>query len=220
MSDSPAPILLKDVLTESVALARASPGLVKAVLAIQIVLGTAIDLSLDPRDAARANMMLGLPYLYLQLLVTAVALRTLGLVPEGADERRPTMGRFPAAFGLGLVYLLGVVLGLIAFVIPGLLLILRWSVSLPALLAEDRTLMDSLRRSWELTAGRLTLLLQFFALIVLAAIAVMGANVLAYPDYGRPAAHASLIVTILVALFYTAQWLMVTALYAALRRAE
>ncbi len=52
--------------------------------------------------------------------------------------------------GLGLLSTLGIGLGLLLFVIPGVILATRWSVAAPALVAERAGVMDSLGRSSEL----------------------------------------------------------------------
>lgn len=55
--------------------------------------------------------------------------------------------------GLIILYTIGVFLGLVFFIIPGIFLLLGWYVCIPVLLVEKRGVADSLGRSWELTKG-------------------------------------------------------------------
>ena len=66
------------------------------------------------------------------------------------DEIRP---RFGAAFGYNLLTSIGIGLGLIFFVIPGLMLLARWAVGLPALLRENLGVSEAMGRSRDLTDG-------------------------------------------------------------------
>lgn len=59
-----------------------------------------------------------------------------------------------AFIGLGIVSGLGLALGLVLLVIPGVILFVRWSISIPCLLSSDAGIVDCLRRSWDQTAGR------------------------------------------------------------------
>lgn len=66
------------------------------------------------------------------------------------DDIRP---RFGAAFGYNLLTSIGIGLGLVFFIIPGLLLFVRWSVGLPALLRENLGVSEAMGRSRDLTEG-------------------------------------------------------------------
>ena len=83
----------------------------------------------------------------------------------------------PRLLGAGLLYLLGVILGLAALVVPGVYLAMRFSQCGFAIAAEDLTIEASFRRSGELTRGSLPALLGFSALLVvinLAGAALLG----------------------------------------------
>jgi hypothetical protein len=56
-------------------------------------------------------------------------------------------------FAISVVYGLGVLLGLVLLIIPGILLITRWAVAVPVLVTEQNGVFDSLSRSSELTRG-------------------------------------------------------------------
>jgi hypothetical protein len=61
--------------------------------------------------------------------------------------------RFGAAFGFNLLSGLAIALGLILFIVPGLILFARWAVGLPALLRENLSVTEAMRRSTMLTRG-------------------------------------------------------------------
>ena len=61
--------------------------------------------------------------------------------------------RFGAAFRFSLLSNLGIGLGLILLIVPGMILFARWSVGLPALLREELGVSQAMRRSSSLTDG-------------------------------------------------------------------
>jgi hypothetical protein len=61
--------------------------------------------------------------------------------------------RFLPLLGLGILVYLGVIVGLILLIIPGVILILRWMVCAPALVAEGIGISKAMARSAELTDG-------------------------------------------------------------------
>jgi len=63
------------------------------------------------------------------------------------------IGKLLPLIGLGILMTLGIALGMILLIIPGLILSLMWIVASPAMMAEDKGIIDSLKRSAELTKG-------------------------------------------------------------------
>lgn len=55
--------------------------------------------------------------------------------------------------GISLLGLLGSGFGLLLFVVPGLILIIRWTLVMPLLLARDVPPMETFANSWERTSG-------------------------------------------------------------------
>lgn len=55
---------------------------------------------------------------------------------------------------LGLIQTIAIVIGSIALVLPGLLVLARWMVAVPAMIAEDTDITASLKRSSDLTQDR------------------------------------------------------------------
>jgi hypothetical protein len=71
-----------------------------------------------------------------------------------AGFQMPRAGqRFGAYFGLSLLFGLGVLVGLLLLVIPGLILFIRWLPSYVILLTEDEKVTRSLGESWDRTKG-------------------------------------------------------------------
>lgn len=61
--------------------------------------------------------------------------------------------KFLPGLGLLILWILGVWLGTVLFIFPGLILITMWSASLPVLVSEGRGVIDSFGRSRALTKG-------------------------------------------------------------------
>jgi len=79
---------------------------------------------------------------------------------------------FLPALGINVLGYLGIVLGLILFIIPGVFLALAWSLALPIAVDRDIGAIEALGESYRLTTGhRLSLLVLFLGL---GAIALLG----------------------------------------------
>ena len=83
-------------------------------------------------------------------------------------------------------YTLGVMLGLIVFILPGLIIMARWSIAQPLLVARGDRPMQALGESWKLTKGNSVRLFLFYLLLIIVYIvaamvlgAVLGALTLA-----------------------------------------
>ena len=81
--------------------------------------------------------------------------------------------------GVSLLTGLGVGLGLLLLVAPGLVLFTRWSLAVPAVMIEGRTPREGMRRSAELVRGHgWAVFAIFFAVTVAAALASLGLELL------------------------------------------
>ena len=94
-----------------------------------------------------------------QLFYTGMVVR---LVQDVQDGRRDSTvkqlfesvrGRALALFVVGLLAGLGIAIGLVLLIVPGLVLLTWWSVSAPAVVLEDRGATAALGRSRELVRG-------------------------------------------------------------------
>jgi hypothetical protein len=81
-------------------------------------------------------------YLLLDAMVRKTGLRT-----------RTDEDVFFAYFGLSILYTAGVVLGFIFIVLPGLVIMARWSLAQPMMIARGDGVMKALGESWERTKG-------------------------------------------------------------------
>jgi hypothetical protein len=93
------------------------------------------------------------------LLATAACFRAIAqaYLGEEADWRSSlsfALRLAPALLLLTLLYVLGVLLGLVAFVAPGIWLYVAWAFALPALLVENLRGPAALGRSFQLVRGR------------------------------------------------------------------
>ncbi|MFL5930902.1 MAG: glycerophosphoryl diester phosphodiesterase membrane domain-containing protein [Gaiellaceae bacterium] len=61
--------------------------------------------------------------------------------------------RLPALIAAGIVAGIGIAIGLVLLIIPGLFLLTRWSLVSPAVVVEKRSAGEALSRSWELVKG-------------------------------------------------------------------
>ena len=88
-----------------------------------------------------------------------------------ADCIAQAIGKFLPLIGLGIVMTLGIMAGMILLIIPGLILALMWIVASPVIMAEDKGIIDSLKRSAELTKGsKRWIVLLFVVYIILSMI--------------------------------------------------
>lgn len=130
------------------------------------------------------------------------------------------MGRYPRAFLVSLVSTLAMLAGLVLLVIPGLILLLRWAVVYPAMLAEDQGVGGSLRRSWDLTRGHWPLLLGFGALTLGLWGPAIALSLLLYPAASPIPLAAALIVNSAFMIAQICGWLLAASLYMHLRGEE
>ena len=99
------------------------------------------------------------------IVVTVVLLRADGLVEH---EGRPSAYALVALLTGG-----GIMLGLIAFVVPGLYLLARWSLAQPLAVARNQGAIEAMRESWKLTRADAWTLVGVFAVFGLAAVLVL-----------------------------------------------
>lgn len=93
----------------------------------------------------------------LQLAVQAAAIQCVIVHDEG---RKPQFSDCLGAarhllplFGIQVIASIGITLGLLLFVVPGLILAAAWCVAAPVRVAEGRGVFESLSRSFDLTRG-------------------------------------------------------------------
>ena len=140
---------------------------------------------------------------------------------RSATARRPEerlAGRWLVLIGLAVVVGIGVTVGFVLLIVPGILLYVAWSVATPAAVMERADVTTALRRSVLLTAGLrarvlgLTLAPLATAFLLSALISVMVVTVA-----GQLSTNASMLTSVLVSALvasFTSSWLAaVIALY-------
>ena len=81
--------------------------------------------------------------------------------------------------GLSLLATLAVMLGLIVLILPGLFLMIRWSIAQPLLVARGEGVMASLGESWDRTRGNeFSIFVAALALLVPLIVVIIGAGAL------------------------------------------
>jgi hypothetical protein len=86
--------------------------------------------------------------------VYAVLQISRGEQPRAGDSLSRAGGALPLLIGTVILYSLGVLLGVIALILPGIYLAVRWYVATQSVVAEDRGPVEALQRSGELTRGQ------------------------------------------------------------------
>lgn len=107
----------------------------------------------------------------LQATLIVATLNDLGGKPLSlADCALRAVKKLLPLIGLGIVMTIGIGFGLMLLIVPGVILYLMWIVATPVMMAEDRGVIDSLKRSAELTSGSkrmiFVLLLIFLVLVI------------------------------------------------------
>jgi hypothetical protein len=118
-----------------------------AIAAIEVTSGTAAT-------ALGELASLGGPVLVQGALVLIVRNVHEGQRPaEVAELGRRAGRRFLSLLGASIVYVVGIVFGLLALLVPGLLAASRWCLMAPAIMLENRTTFRALDRSRALVRG-------------------------------------------------------------------
>jgi hypothetical protein len=116
-----------------------------------------------------------------QTFIVTAALR-VGLAAQAQAMIRP---RFARVLGIGIVSGLAILLGALLLVIPGVILLIRWWISVPVALDRDISVSEALRQSWEMTAPHWASILGLFVgLLALLAAPMIGLFFLGGLDEG------------------------------------
>jgi hypothetical protein len=109
-------------------------------------------------------------------IIGAVVHDVAGGDVSAADPYRHTADRLPDLVLSAVVTTLGILLGTIAFVVPGLILMARWGLVVPLIVLERAPWRTALRRSNELVKGSTGRVLAIFVVLT-----VIGALLVAIP---------------------------------------
>lgn len=122
--------------------------------------GVAVDASGVSDGAAALNFLLSILTAFLQYWLILTLLDDL-------DLKRSRGGRFGGYFVLGIVAGLGILLGFVLLVIPGLIVAARWSLASPILIASEKSVFEALRESWRATRDHLWVILGAILIVYL-----------------------------------------------------
>ena len=158
---------------ETFVLADRIKGLLVSCVGGLIVIATATDVAGYADAAILPLTILGV---FVQTLIATAALR-VGLTAEAQAAIRP---QFARVFGIGFLSGLGILLGGLFALIPGIFLLLRWWVAVPVALDRDLGFSEAMRESWRLTAPHwapiLGLFLGLLAMLVIPMVALFYAG--------------------------------------------
>jgi hypothetical protein len=135
-------------------------------IAVFTVVGSATDyLAGDaPVRAALLSLIISLATIFGLYFLLQAMLRNAGF---SLHEGGPRLLQY---LGLGILSGLATALGLVVFIIPGLILMARWSIASVLLVGEGKGITESMGESWEKTRGSempiiLTLILLLFLFV-------------------------------------------------------
>lgn len=137
----------------------------RAALAIIVLVGLGFLVDSGIVTNSSFNTVISGATLAFQYWLTRSLLEQLGYAMPG----RP---RGWAFVGLGIVSGLAILLGLLLLIVPGLILLVRWSITTPCLLSSDDGIFDCMRRSWHQTEGHFWPIFTSLLAIYLPALAV------------------------------------------------
>ncbi|QNA85714.1 hypothetical protein G4G27_18300 [Sphingomonas sp. So64.6b] len=198
-------LTVQDIFTRLGELMQENAGTAMACLAGLVGVNIALDLTIGDAGTLPA----GIASLVAQYVLVRTALERRGLRDE---TRRNGLGAF---WGVNILSGLGILLGYVLLIVPGIFLSVRWSVASAVLLAEEQTVSGALGESWALTRPNLWpilgVLLVIFVPAAVIAIGVAGMLIDQQPLI------ASLILYPVIFAAFVSSWLLSVALYSLLR---
>lgn len=197
----------RDVVEEALIMAISDRWLVAGAFVMGALPNAYAATTMTANNAFRFSSLWGVVLLIPQVLITRRALAARNAMADPAA--RPNF--VWRAVGQNILYSLGLVLGLLLLIIPGLVLFVRWSIVLPVLISRNCDVSDSLSISWALTGRNLPLAVT----ISVALLAAFGIGLVPVMFFGEtpPALIAQ---EMLLMAAQISAWLMATSLYLAL----
>jgi Membrane domain of glycerophosphoryl diester phosphodiesterase len=149
---------------------------------VAVVIGLPDLIEADPQTRAGAALLTlaGIAGLILEFIGLAVILYGAFQAMRGrdiaiADVLQHTLSRVWAIVAVAFLLGIALLLGLMLFILPAIVMAVRWVVALPACIVEGLGPFDSFRRSAELTEGHRW---KIFGLLVVALLLFIGARLL------------------------------------------
>lgn len=131
------------LLADTLALLRQGVGRATIALVVLTAMGVFADMAAP--TANQLNFLISAAGLAMQYWLSGVLLKELGL-------RQVSGARFWQMFGVCLLTNIGILLGFVFLIVPGIILLVRWSISVPYVISDDQIgVIEAIQRSWEET---------------------------------------------------------------------
>ncbi|MBC9034054.1 hypothetical protein IAG41_16825 [Sphingomonas sp. JC676] len=158
------------------------------------------------------NLPLGIAGALAQFILTKSALDRLGVV------QRISHGAGVGFIGLSILTNLGILVGLVLLVLPGIYLAMRWSPSVSVLIAEESGPIESMGESWRRTNGYVMpiTIAYLFSLLPLLGIIGVGVAEGLFPEFAGPIEALGL--NLFVYAWLILSWYLSIAIYLAISR--
>ena len=102
--------------------------------------------------------------------------------PSLQSSMQRGLARLWVTIGASILFIIGVILGLLLFIVPGVLLLLGWYLMTPIIAMEDKGVTQTLSHAWDISKGsKRWILLFFIVLLVLSTIAQLIFSLIAMP---------------------------------------
>lgn len=161
-----------------------------------------------------ANLVLSICGLVAQFIVLDRLLRAEGLIDQDDGPRGGAFVMLAIATGLGIA------LGLVLLIIPGLLLAARWAVALPAVIGRRVSAREAMAASAEMTREDIPALSIASAILLVPSIAAIAMSVLLYPEEGDAGLAYVLATNVTLYVGQVLGWYASVAIYALYRHSE
>jgi membrane-anchored glycerophosphoryl diester phosphodiesterase (GDPDase) len=136
-------------------------------IAIAFVVLCALGVLTDVKyDGSSGNLLFIVVYFVFQIWLTDAILKE-------TVRRKSVIRGAGSAFGASVLSWLAILFGLVLFIVPGLVALVRWSMVVPVALADHVGVIEAMRRSWHRSAGHFWRIL---GLLMLMYVPVFGAS--------------------------------------------
>lgn len=136
------------ILKRTAEIVRGNAAMALAALAALVALAVGMDMAMGP-DGTGNLFVTGLATVLAQYLITRTVMEKRSLqAPSGYRA-----AGFAAVFGVCVLSNIGIILGFVLLIVPGVYLAIRWFAAVPALFGEQVDVTGALGESWEKTKG-------------------------------------------------------------------
>ncbi len=98
-------------------------------------------------------IVLGIAWILVSIYLSGVAIAAASGKMDLNDALAKAGSRYLPLLGTTILSIIIIILGFIALIIPGIYIMIRLALASPATVLENRSPVDSLKRSWAITAG-------------------------------------------------------------------